>query len=242
MMKAMILAAGLGTRLRPLTDHKPKALVEVNGIPLLEILIHRLKRNGVREIIINTHHFSEQIIKFIEQRNRFDIRIEISEEKELLDTGGGLKKAAWFFNDDQPFLLHNADVLTNLNYAAMLKAHQKTSALATLAVRSRKTSRYFLFDSNQRLCGWESVKDNQKKITVANEPLKRYSFMGIHIISPEIFKYLSGEGPFSIVQAYLDLSEKGQHIYGFPADMYKWIDAGRKEHLLQAADEFKDFI
>ncbi len=238
----MILAAGLGTRLRPLTDHKPKALVEINGISLLEILIRRLKQNGIREIIINTHHFADQIITFVEQKNRFDIRIEISKEEELLDTGGGLKKAAWFFDDNQPFLLHNADVLTNLNYAAMLKAHQQKSALATLAVRSRKTSRYFLFDQNRRLCGWESLKDNQKKITVANEPLKRYSFMGIHIISPEIFNHLSKDGPFSIVQAYLNLSAEGQHIYGFPSDAYKWIDAGRKEHLLQAADEFKDFF
>ncbi len=238
----MILAAGLGTRLRPLTDHKPKALVEVNGIPLLEILIRRLKQNGIREIIINTHHFADQIAAFIKQKKQFDMRIEISEEKELLDTGGGLKKAAWFFDDGRPFLLHNADVLTNLNYTEMLKVHQQKSALATLAVRSRKTSRYFLFDQSRRLCGWESVNDGQKKIVITNEPLQRYSFMGIHIISTEIFKHLSEDGPFSIVQAYLDLSAEGQHIYGFSADAYKWIDAGRKEHLLQAAAEIKDFI
>ena len=124
----------------------------------------------------------------------------------------------------------------------MLKMHRETSALATLAVRSRKTSRYFLFDSNQLLCGWESVADGQRKITVANEPLQRYSFMGIHIISPEIFNHLPEENAFSIVQAYLDLSAKGKRIYGFPADAYKWIDAGRTEHLARAASEFKDFV
>ena len=238
----MILAAGLGTRLRPLTDTKPKALVEINGIPLLEILIRRLKRNGIREIIVNTHHFANQIKTFIEHKNQFDIRIEISEEKELLDTGGGLKKAAWFFEEDRPFLLHNADVLTNLDYTAILKAHQETGALATLAVRRRKTARYFLFDSRKRLCGWESVMDGQKKIAVTAEQMQRYSFMGIHIISPEIFNLLPEKNAFSIVQAYLDLSAKGQYIYGFPADEFKWIDAGRKEHLLQAAAEFKNFV
>jgi len=241
-MKAMILAAGLGTRLRPLTDTKPKALVEIKGIPLLEILIRRLKQNGIREIIVNAHHFANQITAFIERKNQFDIRIEISEEKELLDTGGGLKKAAWFFDDGRPFLLHNADVLTNLDYAVMLQKHLEKSALATLAIHSRKTSRYFLFDSNQRLCGWESVADGQKKMAVAAEHVQRYSFMGIHIISPEIFTHLPQNGPFSIVQAYLDLSAKGQHIYGFPADAYKWIDTGRKEHLAKAAKEFQDFI
>ncbi len=241
-MKAMILAAGLGTRLRPLTDTKPKALVKVNGMPLLEILIRRLKRNGIGEIIINVHHFANQITAFIERKKQFDMRIEISEEKELLDTGGGLKKAAWFFDDGQPFLLHNADVLTNLDYAAMLAAHRQSSALVTLAVRKRKTSRYFLLDQKKRLCGWESVNDEQKKIVIPTQELQRFSFMGIHIISPEIFNHLPEENAFSIVPAYLDLSAKGQRIYGFPADAFKWIDAGRKEHLLQAAAEFKEFI
>ena len=234
----MILAAGLGTRLRPLTDHTPKALVEVNGVPLLEILIRRLKQNGIREIIVNAHHFADQIVDFIEYKKRFDIRIEISQEKELLDTGGGLKKAAWFFDDGKPFLLHNADVLTTLDYAAMLKTHREKAALATLAVRRRTTSRYFLFDANQRLCGWESVADGQKKMAVAAEHVQRYSFMGIHIISPAIFTQLPAKNAFSIVQAYLDLTAAGQKIYGFPADEYKWIDAGRKEHLQKAAKEF----
>jgi len=158
-MKAMILAAGLGTRLRPLTDNNPKALVELNGRTLLEITIERLKSFGVTEIIVNVHHHAEKIAAFLKSKNNFGIRIELSREDDLLlDTGGGLKKAAWFFledpkNLDEPFLLHNVDVLTTIDFRQMLAAHKKSSALATLAVQQRPSSRQLLFDDNGLLCG-----------------------------------------------------------------------------------------
>lgn len=234
----MILAAGLGTRLKPLTNNKPKALIELNGTPLLEVLIRRLKKFGVREIIVNVHHFADQIIDFIKIKNQFDIRIEISREEQLLDTGGGLKQAAWFFDDGKPFLMHNVDVLTDLDYSAMLGDHLKQKAAVTLAVRERQTSRYFLLDDQQRLCGWESVKDNRKIIVVPADPLKRYSFMGIHIISPQIFNHLNESCAFSIVPAYLDLAAQGTKIYGFTANSCRWMDLGRKEHLDIASKEF----
>jgi len=156
-MKAMILAAGLGTRLRPLTDSIPKALVELNGRTLLEITIDRLKSFGITEIIVNVHHHAEKIAVFLKSKNNFGLRIELSREDELLlDTGGGLKKAAWFFqegNSGEPFLLHNVDVLTNIDFHQMLAAHKKTSALATLAVQQRPSSRQLLFDQNNLLAG-----------------------------------------------------------------------------------------
>jgi len=156
-MKAMILAAGLGTRLRPLTDNVPKALVELNGRTLLEITIDRLKAFGATEIIVNTHHHAEKIVAFLKSKNNFGIRIELSREDDLLlDTGGGLKKAAWFLqegNSDEPFFLHNVDVLSNIDFRQMLDAHRKTSALATLAVRERRSSRQLLFDANGLLAG-----------------------------------------------------------------------------------------
>jgi len=156
-MKAMILAAGLGTRLRPLTDNIPKALVELNGRTLLEIAIERLKSFGVTEIIVNVHHHAEKIAAFLHSKNNFGIRVELSREDDLLlDTGGGLKKAAWFFQDensDEPFLLHNVDVLTTTDFRQMLAAHKKSSALATLAVQERPSSRQLLFDQNNLLAG-----------------------------------------------------------------------------------------
>jgi len=237
-MKAMIFAAGLGSRLRPLTNAKPKALVELSGKPLLQRLIERLKEFGIREIIVNTHHFSDQISDFIRTNNQFDISIQISHEPQLLDTGGGLKKAAWFFEDGQPFLVHNVDVLTDLDYDLLMDAHQSSDALATLAVRERKTNRYFLFDKQMYLCGWESVSDEQKKIVRPNKVIKRYSFMGIHILSPEIFKYFPEQDVFSIVQTYLDIAQKGLNINALDLSSVTWLDVGKIEHLEQAARIF----
>ncbi len=238
-MKAMIFAAGLGSRLRPLTNSKPKALVEINGKPLLQILIERLKKFGTREVIVNSHHFANQIYDFIQTNNQFDISIQVSHETELLNTGGGLKKAAWFFEDGQPFLVHNVDVLTDLDYELLLDKHISTDALATLAVRQRKTDRYFLFDEQMHLCGWESVSEGQKKRVRPNTASKRYSFMGIHILSPDIFKYFPKQGAFSIVQTYLDIAQKGLNINAFDASSARWLDVGRIEHLEQAAHIFE---
>src|SRR6516164_7912851 len=172
-MKAMILAAGLGTRLRPLTNDRPKALVEVAGHTLLEITIARLKQFGVREIIINTHHFAGMMVDYLKSKNNFGMRVEISQEDVLLDTGGGLKKAAWFFLENsgrtnEPFLLHNVDVISTIDFGAMLRQHNESGALATLAVQKRETSRYLLFDGQSHLCGRRIVKTNQDELARAS--------------------------------------------------------------------------
>ena len=155
-MKAMVLAAGLGTRLGPLTDDRPKALVEINGRTLLEITLTRLRAFSVSQVIVNVHHFADMILEYLAEKQNFGIRIEISQENELLDTGGGLRKAAWFFLEDcrdEPFLLHNVDVLSNIDLAQMVRFHDEHHALATLAVQDRPSSRYLLFDQQELLCG-----------------------------------------------------------------------------------------
>src|SRR5882672_3121058 len=173
-MKAMILAAGLGTRLKPLTDSRPKALVELSGRTLLEITLTRLRTFGITEFIINVHHFADQIIAYLESHNNFGLRIEISREEILLDTGGGLKKAAWFFledpkNLDEPFLLHNVDVISTIDLSRMLQFHKENHALATLAVQSRETSRPLLFDNHFQLRG-RCVGPKQDPELVRNNP------------------------------------------------------------------------
>src|SRR5579862_8740679 len=156
-MKAMILAAGLGTRLRPLTNDRPKALVEIQGHTLLEITLKRLRSFGVSDVIVNVHHFADMVVDFLEANDQFGMHIEISKEEELLDTGGGLKKVGYFFQsqveNDGPFILHNVDVLSSIDLGKMLLQHDRSGALATLAVQQRKTSRYLLFDEQGQLCG-----------------------------------------------------------------------------------------
>lgn len=227
-MKAMILAAGLGTRLRPLTNEKPKALVEVEGKPLLEIMIKKLISYGCNEIIINVHHFGDQIIEFLERNNNFNIRIEISDESmQLMDTGGGLKKASWFFENNADFLLINVDVLTDLDLKKMLEYHQDKHALATIAVRKRETSRYFLFNDKLRLCGWMNKKSGERRVVRdENGDLQELAFSGIHFINPKIFKLINFEGRFSIVDLYLDLAEK-HCIFGYRHDDSFWQDVGK---------------
>ena len=241
-MKAMILAAGLGTRLRPLTDSTPKALVTIKNRTLLEIIINRLKTFGINEMIINVHHFADHIIQYIKNNHFFNIRIEISKEDNLLDTGGSLKKASWFFNDSDPFLLHNVDVLSNLDILQLLKFHKKNKAIATLATRSRKTNRYFLTDLNNTLCGWESLQPNEKKIVRSPEGrLSRVSFMGIHMISPQLFSLFPSYEKFSIVDAYLTAAEN-HIIKTMPCDNSKWLDLGKPEQLNQAAGLFPELF
>ncbi|MGD9899205.1 MAG: NDP-sugar synthase [Calditrichaceae bacterium] len=239
-MKAMIFAAGLGTRLHPLTAAKPKALVEVGGVPMIDLLIRRLIHFGFDEIIINVHHFADQIISFIKSKNSYYIRIEISVEDTLLDTGGGLQKAAWFFNDQQPFLLHNVDVLSDLDLKNLMNYHQQTGALATLAVRDRKTSRYLLFDRNNQLCGWKSVKEDKTIITRPSGDLIPLSFTGIQLLNPEILNLFNENAPFPIIDFYLRLAGMNRNIQGFRDDHSRWIDLGNPANLELAEKLFKN--
>jgi mannose-1-phosphate guanylyltransferase len=235
-MKAMILAAGLGTRLRPLTDNKPKALVEVCGRTLLEITLSRLRSFGFQEVIINVHHFAEVVIAHLKTLDNFGMHIEISREDVLLDTGGGLKKAAWFFLEgpDQPFLLHNVDVLSDIDLARMLQAHQEAGALATLAVQQRDSSRQLLFDQDGKLCGRRKRKGVDDEILQPSEALEPLAFCGIHIISPRLLRMFAEEGAFSIIDTYLRLAAARETIQAFRADECYWRDLGRPESIAQA--------
>ncbi len=245
----MLFAAGLGTRLRPLTDDRPKALVEVNGTPLLEIAIRRLTAAGCREIIVNVHHFAEQIIGFLKKNNHFGIRIAISDEREaLLETGGGLKKAAWFFDDEKPFLVCNTDVLTNLDLQKFYQKHLESGALATLAVRNRPSSRSFLFDEKMHLTGWQNTKTgetrwcnpkhtNTQTLKHSNTQTPKhtpFAFSGIHALNPAIFDWMPDEEQkFSIVETYLQAAAT-ETILGYPHDEDFWFDVGKPETLAKA--------
>lgn len=231
----MIFAAGLGTRLRPYTETMPKALVPVAGVPMLEILIKHLFKNGIKDILVNVHHFAGQVIEFLKQNNNFGASITISNEEDLLlDTGGGLKKAAWFFNDQQPFLVQNVDVISDLNYQDMLDFHNCNEALATLAVCKRETSRYFLFDEHMQLCGWENTITSEIKMARPGiQNLMRFAFSGIHIIDPAIFNFMDKEDKFSIVDTYLELATANK-IKGYEHNPENWVDMGKPEELLKA--------
>ncbi|SRR6266851_5632707 len=239
-MKAMILAAGLGTRLRPLTDHRPKALVEVAGRTLLEITLARLRTFGISDVIINVHYFADMILKYLEKNDNLGMRIEISREEVLLDTGGGLKKAAYFFREQsEPFILHNVDVISTIDLGRMVQFHAENQALATLAMQDRKTSRYLLFDEARQLCGRRSGSDEKTELVRSSQPVQALAFSGIHVISPRIFSMMSEEGVFSVIQSYLRLAAQGEKILGFRVDEYYWRDLGRPENVVQAAEDFK---
>ena len=243
-MKAMILAAGLGTRLRPLTDNRPKALVEIAGRTLLEITLARLRDFGIRDVIINVHHFAGMVIDYLKANVNFGMNIEVSQEELLLDTGGGLKKAGHFFLDnssglDEPFLLHNVDVISTLDFQRMVQFHIENQALATLAVQDRQSSRYLLFDGQGRLCGRRFVKEEKIEIVRSAQQAAELAFSGIHVISPRIFSLLSEQGVFSIVPAYLRLAAQGEKIMAFRADEYYWRDLGKPENIRQAELDIK---
>jgi NDP-sugar pyrophosphorylase family protein len=242
-MKAMILAAGLGTRLRPLTDDRPKALVEINGRTLLEITLSRVRAFGIREVIINVHHFADMIVDYLKANHNFGMRLEISREDELLDTGGGLKKAAHFFLEDsrrseEPFIVHNVDVLSTIDLGRMVRIHTENNAVATLAVQNRKTSRYLLFDDHFRLCGRRSGDDAAVPVG-ADDKTRALAFCGIHIISPRLLAMMSENGSFSVITSYLRMAAQGEKILAFKADEYYWRDLGKPENLIQAAEDSK---
>jgi NDP-sugar pyrophosphorylase family protein len=244
-MRAMILAAGLGTRLRPLTDNRPKALVEVAGHTLLEITLRRLLEFGVREVIVNVHHFSDMLVDYLKKNADFGMQVAISREEELLDTGGGLKKASWFFSEDtadgEPFLLHNVDVLSTIDLGRMVEFHRQHQALATLAVQDRETSRYLLFDEEHRLCGRQAGRSPPEMVRPSRST-QRLAFSGLHVISPRFLSLMTEQGVFSIITSYLRLAGQGEKIMAFRADAYYWRDLGKPENLAQAEQDVKHHL
>jgi NDP-sugar pyrophosphorylase family protein len=248
-MKAMVLAAGLGTRLRPLTDDRPKALVEVAGRTMLEITLARLRSFGVHDVIVNVHHFAGLVLEYLKANNNFGMRIAVSHEPVLLDTGGGLKQAAYFFAEGasgsgEPFILHNVDVISNIDLSRTIRSHIENSALATLAVQDRETSRHLLFDPQLQLCG-RQTGDAQPELVRPVSQTQALAFSGIHVISPRLLGMMTEEGTFSIVATYLrlageGLAGQGEKILGFRADEYYWRDLGKPENVRQAAQDLKD--
>jgi NDP-sugar pyrophosphorylase family protein len=248
-MKAMVLAAGLGTRLRPLTNDRPKALVEVAGRTLLEITLSRLRVFGIHDVIVNVHHYADMVVDYLKENDDFGMRVEISREETLLDTGGGLKKAAYFFLDDssrsdEPFILHNVDVISTIDLGRMLQLHNEHHALATLAVQERETSRYLLFDQQLQLCGRLSGHDQQAEFVRSSGQLlvQALAFSGVHVISPRIFSLMTEEGAFSIITSYMRLAAQAEKILAFRADEYYWRDLGRPENVAQAERDLKNRV
>ncbi len=239
-MKAMIFAAGLGTRLRPITDSMPKALVPVGGIPMLQRIITNLKNAGCRHIIVNVHHFPDTIIDFLNANQNFGIKIVVSDERnKLLDTGGGIVKAATWLDGEEPIIVHNADIFTDLSIKQLYNEHCASKSDATLVVGRRETSRYLLFDDNMRMNGWTNVSTSEVKPSGINaDDFQKYAFNGIHVISPSLIHKLTSfrreDEPFSIMDFYIDSCHNNQ-ITGFlPRENYSWFDIGKPASLAAA--------
>jgi NDP-sugar pyrophosphorylase family protein len=230
-MKAMIFAAGLGTRFKPWTDKHPKALALVNGKSLLQRNIEWLQQYGIRDVIVNVHHFPEQVMHAVEANGGWGSKVTISDERgQLLETGGGLKKAMSFFDANEAFLTINVDILTNLNLDKLIQFHTQNQPLISFAVSERKTSRYFLFDNGMRLCGWENVNTGDKRISIHKTNLARKAYSCAVIFEPEIFSLMDREGKFSLVDVYLDLAAH-HTIMGYDHTGDKLVDVGKPESL-----------
>ena len=246
-MKAMILAAGLGTRLRPLTDDRPKALVEVAGRPMADWVIRRLARHGFTDIIINAHHFAEQIEAYAAGHDHAGVSLTVSVEEEILGTGGGVRKASWFFDREEPFLVHNVDVLTDLDLSGLMKAHRgsdahsASSALATLAVKGRNSSRHLLFDGEDHLCGWRSdITGETRMVRPPQGDVTPVPFMGVYVMSPAALSKMTGPGPFSIIDFFLDIAgaDGGEGVRAFRAEEARWADLGSADRIAAAERQF----
>jgi NDP-sugar pyrophosphorylase family protein len=233
-MKAMIFAAGLGTRLYPLTNSVPKALVKVAGKTLLQRAIEKVSQAGFTEIVINIHHFGDQVIEFLHLNQNFGLNIRISDEREqLLDTGGAILKAAPLLKGPEPFLVCNVDVLSNIDLSQLYDFHVKKGGIATLAVRKRQTSRYLLFDSEMRLSGWKNISTGEEKIARRSEAYDVYAFSGIQFINPALFDMITETGKFPLIPLYLRLAE-AHTIYGFNDTSSLWMDLGKPGQLEEA--------
>ncbi len=234
----MIFAAGLGTRLKPLTDTTPKALLPIGGKPMLEHVIQKLKDAGFHQIVINIHHHGQQILDFLEANNNFGIRINISDERDyLLDTGGGIKKAARFLQGNEPFLIHNVDILSNVDLRHLYNKHLETNPLATLLVSKRNTSRYLLFNKENKLCGWRNHDTGEVKSYYPDFDPKQYNeyaFSGVHVVSPQIFEWMEEwTGKFSIINFYLSICAK-TNIHAYEMENLRLLDIGKPDTLEKA--------
>lgn len=239
-MKAMIFAAGLGARLKPLTDSTPKALIPIAGKPMLEHVILKLKAAGFDQIVINIHHLGDQITDFLAANQNFGLHIDISDERDyLLDTGGGIKKAECFLQGNEPFLIHNVDIMSNVDLLQLYNHHRETNSLATLLVSQRNTSRYLLFNKENKLCGWRNHETGEVKSYYPYfdpEQYDEYAFGGIHVISPEIFNWMEEwTGKFSIINFYLSICAR-TNIQAYPAENLRLLDIGKPDTLAKADD------
>jgi len=240
-LKALILAAGLGTRLTPLTAVKPKALVTINGITLLEMIIRKLAGEGFNDIIVNVHHHAGQVIEFLKQHPFRGINIAISDESDqLLDTGGAILRAKWFLDGKEPFLVHNVDVISDISLKALLDTHLERGGLAALSVIERETSRYFLFNNDLKLKGW--TDNSTGIIRWSDKPVlkpKKLAFSGIHIIDPRIFNLFEQKGRFSIIDTYLRLAGS-EDIFAYIQPGMTWFDLGKPDQLAAVSDYLVD--
>ncbi len=228
-MNAMIFAAGLGSRLRPLTDNKPKALVEIQGKTMLELALRKMERSGITKVVVNIHHHREQMLRFLNNFHSENMEILISDEKKhLLDTGGGLLKARPLFNANEPVLLYNVDIITNAKLSDFINDHQKEKPLVSLMVKKRPTSRHLLFDNDMQLVGWQNNQTGEKIICRPSQAFNPFGFQGIHIVSPQIFDLIHQKGAFPIMSTYLHLAKN--HIFrGIESKNDIWFDIGTPE-------------
>ncbi|QES89792.1 sugar phosphate nucleotidyltransferase [Rhizosphaericola mali] len=238
-MKALIFAAGLGTRLKPWTDHHPKALAEVNGKTLLQRTIEYLQGYGIFDVVVNIHHFPDQIRNEVAENAGWGSRVTFSDESgQVLETGGGLKKAESLLKGDGAFVAMNADILTDLPLDKMIASHKESKALATLATSNRTSTRHLLFNENNELAGWENVNTGEKKIAKGAKEYIPKAFSGVHVISDVMFPLIRKVGKFSIIDLYLDLAVKSV-IKSFDPGDYNLVDVGKPENIAIAESLFK---
>ena len=237
-MKAMIFSAGLGTRFKPWTDTHPKALALVNGKSLLQRNIEYLQKYGITDVVVNVHHFADQIIEAVNKNKGWGSNVLISDEtNEVLETGGGLLKAKSLLQDGEPFVTLNADFLTDLNIDDLIKFHKEKKSFISFGITTRKTSRYFLFDDDNRLCGWRNVNTGEEKISIAKDNLKQMAYSCVVVFQPEIFELIPQRGKFSLVETYLSLAAD-YPIYGYDHSGDKLVDVGKPESVAVAEKLF----
>ena len=239
-MKAMIFSAGLGTRFKPWTNTHPKALALVNGKSLLQRNIEYLQQYGIKEVVVNVHHFADQIIEAIDRNNGWGSKIIISDEtEEVLETGGGLLKAKHLLEGTESFITLNVDILTNLDINKLLAFHQQNNPLISFGVSDRKSSRYFLFDEANRLCGWRNTITGEEKISINKPDLQQKAYSCVVVFQPEIFSLINQKGKFSLTETYLDLA-KNHTILGYQHTGDKLVDVGKPESVSVAETMFPD--